>query len=63
MLKNEIIKLTNAINNRKIYIDVRRIVLINLSDQGDNTYINLGNGVYTFVRESPEEILKLIEKL
>lgn len=50
----------------KRYINVERIVFFNVSDDGKETYIRLKSGEmedrkdYVFVKETPEEILKLI---
>lgn len=59
MSNKEIIKLTNS-DGKAIYLDVKRIVYFNISDSGENTYINLGGGIYVFVKETPEQVFKSI---
>lgn len=50
----------------KRYINVERIAFFNVSDDGKETYIRLKSGDmedrkdYVFVKETPEEIMKLI---
>jgi hypothetical protein len=57
------IKLTNAFNNEPIFIQIDKIVCFFWSNISSRIWLlGINNDTDTFVKETPEKILKLIKQ-
>lgn len=60
-MKMKIIKLTSDVDDRAIYVNVKHVVFFWEQEDG-TTQISLSNGTrLNYVKETPDEILHLIE--
>lgn len=56
----KIIKLTNALNDTEIYLNIKHLVAF-WDEDGETIFVTTCEGGIGRVKEKPEEIVKLIE--